>query len=123
MSEVFEEYFNGSYSYSWLVGRYRNLTQAFLNASLQHQPLVYNQTTNLTVPLQTATTLTSAILLLDWNASSFFTVDVFLQNTLHINRRVAFASGMVLASLGVLLLPFALPQVIPHSNQKRPEEA
>ncbi len=121
---TFERYFNGSYSYAWLVNSYRNLTQAFLGVSLQHQLIDYNRTANLSLPLESPATLTSAILLLDWNNSNpSFSVDIFLQNTLHLNRRGAFASGMVLASLGILLLAFILPQAISQIGQKPPENS
>jgi len=105
----FALYFNNTYSYSWVVAKYRNLTRDFLERALLYQPAYYNRTSSLSYTLETTAALTSALLLVDWNASSAFEVTVQLVNTLSIHRPAAFAFGIVFSSVGILLISATIP--------------
>ena len=120
LTEVFSLYNNtSSYNYTWLISSYRNITQNFIANSLVHYSLTQNYTTGINYTLTNKMTLYAVALLVDWNTSIDFEVDIKIVNTLHIKRVVEFSFGMVFTTIGLIIAVIPIIDIIAKMRDEK----
>ncbi|NHJ47053.1 MAG: hypothetical protein FK733_04625 [Asgard group archaeon] len=106
LTNLFEFYNNNTgYSFSWLTLNYQSIIYSFIDDSNTYTLLTQeNQTKEISYTFNQSKIVYSIVMILDWNITTSYIVDLQMTNIMLIKRPLEFAFGLTFASLGLTSL-------------------